>query len=222
MKNIKLLCVIPLALAFTLSSCSAGETPRLDPSAQSPSSSSTLSATPDKSSTPETTPGTPSSGTPSTGEPAGPSPAPSAQFTPPYVTSDEPIILPEPKYDHQTSNPATEENLNDPAVSSEVFSIYVAYNEALKNKDWEKACTLIDLSPEKGMAYCVEEYGKQAWTVNDNVKSEDYLFLKESISKNIIMQKKTNETQYMDRALFVLSDGTYKLHSPFMAPSIKF
>lgn len=209
---------LALLASLSLAGCSAGETPKL-PSAQNDSTAVVSS------------PGTDSTSNPST--PANPkedkgSAAATAQATAidkepvegvkPMQWSDEKIIIPHPTYKYDGKNEPVASAPKDPAVSQGVFDIYVSYQQALKSKDWEKACSFVSIDPKKGLDYCLTEYAKQDWSIEENPVLSDYAIFQETVSGSITMQKKLSENaRYMDRIRFVKTDGGFKLYDPFVS-----
>lgn len=211
---------LALLASLSLAGCSAGETPKL-PNAQNGSTaganapSSDATSNPSESAKPKDDKGSASTPTSTTAPVADKEPAEGVK---PMQWSNEPIVIPHPTYKYDGKNEPVASAPKDPAVSQGAFDIYVSYQQALKAKDWAKACGLVSIDPKKGLDYCLTEYAKQDWSIEENPNISDYTILQETVSGSITMQKKiSGDARYMDRIRFVKTDGGYKLYDPFVS-----
>jgi hypothetical protein len=228
MKNNKIWVSLPLSLAFVLAGCSAGETPSL-PSKESNASSTmpTDSYTQPVDSTKLPIPtdsGSPTSEATSSGKDTT-KPIDTSTLKPGDKIdlgikapnwSDERIVIPPPVYE---TTPAETKPLTNPANADAAFAVYLSYYEAVKAKDWDKVCSLIDVHPSKGAGFCANWYKEHPADTSVVPKIEDYTIAEEKISHDIVMVKEAKGDGSPDKVRLKQIDGKWKMFISVMAAS---
>lgn len=232
MKTKKILLGLPLALALTMSGCSGGETPSLPnsdtQSNTAPSNNETNkagdSSTPTTDSSPSPSADNGNGDTKDNPQSSEPAKDPTAKpGDPDYIPegvkpldwSTEPTTLEAPVY---LDAPETQP-LSKPASADDAFATYTAFYSALKEENWDKACSFIDVHPSKGKEFCINWYKEFKSDTSLTPKIEDYAIAEETISHDIVMTRKEGNKTSREYIKVKNIDGKWKIYNSVMAAS---
>lgn len=213
MKPTKIMLGLPIILSVLLSGCSSGETPSLPEKSSEPSSSASPSSGEPTNSSPEVTPVAAPKAT-GVATPVDESKLKVNETVTnldgviPLTYSTAPGTSVPPVYE---AVPETKSDVR-PADSNAAFDTYLSFYNALKAKDWDKACDYVELGKGKTEEFCINWYKEYKAETPDSPKIENYTITQEINSNSIIMSSKNPDDKTQNRITIKSIDGAWKVH----------